>query len=432
VVGTLMPILIAASLLFAVASRADESPPGNDVDELQSPQARDERLRALGYLDYSPEASPTDEAGSGVTLLHAARVQPGHNLIVSSLECVARLVHIAGAVLHVWRQPDCGRWFSAEWLRDGDLVVNGRLQPPSSDRTTPPGRFTARIAPDGRVRWLRPMRSHHQIDFTPQHEVLVMTEALVAVDRFERMGLSVDAEVRIHENPLHWLGADGDPLDSLSLFDAVVGGETDFDFAGRAAMQETATHLGVFHANSAYAMDQPHLIGADDLHAADNVLVTSRNQDRVFVISRSRRSLLWQWGKGELSRPHDATWLGNGNILVFDNGVDRKASRVVEVDPERRKIVWQYPGARGEPFYSPARGMAQRLENGNTLIVVSHAGMAFEVTPSGETVWRYLSPPAGASRRRPTLVSLRRYPAEWRSPAALELPTRDGGRSGSD
>jgi hypothetical protein len=75
--------------------------------------------------------------------------------------------------------------------------------------------------------------------------------------------------------------------------------------------------------------------------------------------------------------------------------------------------------------------MAQRLENGNTLIVVSQAAMAFEVTSSGATVWRYRSPPAGASGRRPTLLSLRRYPAQWQPPVALELPARDAGRSGS-
>jgi hypothetical protein len=258
-----------------------------------------------------------------------------------------------------------------------------------------------------------------------------MTEALVEADRFERTGIPVDAEVRIHENPLHWLGADGDPLDTLSLFDAVLAGGLDFEFAETSAMQETPAHLGVFHANSAYAMDQPQLIGADTLHAADNVLVTSRNQDRVFILSRSRRSLLWQWGKGALSRPHDGTWLGNGNILVFDNGVERRSSRVVEVDPVLRKIVWQYPGVDGEPFYSRARGLAQRLGNGNTLIVVSQAAMAFEVTPSGETVWRYLSPPAGASGRRPSLVSFRRYSAELRLPAALPPPGQDGRRGGS-
>jgi hypothetical protein len=430
VVGALIQILIVVSILGAAGSHADDAPQQRAPDQTDPSPSRAERLRALGYLEYSLEADATDGAKSGVTLFDPARAQPGNNLVVSSLECAARLIDMAGEVLHVWRQPDCGRWFSAEWLRDGDLVVNGRLQPPSRDRTTPPERFTARIAPDGAVRWLRRMRSHHQIDFTPQNEVLVMTEALVAADRFERTGLHVVGEVRIHENPLHWLDARGNPLDTLSLFDAVLAGGVDFDFAGTSAMKETAAHLGVFHANSAYAMDQPHLTGADDLHAPGNVLVTSRNQDRVFIISRSTRSLLWQWGKGELSRPHDGTWLANGNILVFDNGVDRRASRVVEVDPVQRKTVWQYPGSEGEPFYSAARGLAQRLENGNTLIVVSQAGLAFEVTASGEIVWRYLNAPAEASGRRPTLVAFRRYSAELHPPPALPRHEQDGDRGG--
>jgi hypothetical protein len=422
VAAALIPALIAVSLLFAGGSHADDSP-GSDVDE--------QRLRALGYLDYSSEVAPEDRVESGVTLFDRARAQAGHNLVVSSLECAARLLDMTGEVLHAWRQPDCGRWFGAEWLRSGDLVVNGRLHPPSRDRKRPPERFTARIAPDGKVRWLRRMRSHHQIDFTPQHEVLVMTEALVAADRFARLGRSVEPEVKIHENPLHWLSANGEPTHSLSLFDAVLGGELRFDLTETSAMREAAAHIGVFHANSAYVMDRPHLVGVDPLHASDNVLVTSRNQDRVFIISRSKQALLWEWGRGELSRPHDGTWLANGNILVFDNGVARGASRVVEVDPVQRKIVWQYPGAGGETFYSAARGMAQRLENGNTLIVVSQAGSAFEVTPSGRLVWRYANPPVGASRRRPALVSLRRYPEEFRPPPAAPLPGQAGEPGGA-
>ena len=425
--GRLIPLLIVAAALGAAGSFADEATRGTEADAVHPSDARVERLRALGYLDYSAEDAPTADGGSGVTFLDPARAHPGSNLIVSSLECSARLVDMEGRVLHVWRQADCGRWFSAEWLPAGDLVVNGRLRPPSSDRKTPPGRFTARIAPDGQVRWLQRMRSHHQIDFTPDGEVLVMSEALVEAERFAQTGHSVDPEMRIHENPLLWLGADGDTLETLSLFDAVVGGELPFDFNEKAAMQETPAHLGVFHANSARAMDQAHRVDADPLHAADSVLVTSRNQDRVFVIDRSSRSLLWQWGKGDLSRPHDGTWLANGNILVFDNGVDRKSSRVVEVDPMLRKIVWQYPGDAGEAFFSAARGMAQRLANGNTLIVVSQAGTALEVTPSGDTVWRYRNPPARASGRRPALVSLRRYSAELPIPSAPHPRDDDAG-----
>ena len=412
--GALSTILALAWLLCSGLSFAAETTSGAGPEDTD--RGRAERLRALGYLDYAADAHPADE-GSGVTVFDEERAQPGTNLVVSSRECAARLVAMDGEVLHVWRQRECGRWFSAEWLAGGDLIVNGRLRPPSRKRV-PPGRFTARVAPDGEVRWLRELKSHHQVDFTPQREVLVMTEALVGHERFEQVGPSVAAELRIHENPLQWLDENGEPLGSLSLFDALIAAETDFVLTEPAAMQEGRAHLGVFHANAARVMDQSKLRGADALHAADNVLVTSRNQDRVFIVSRKQGAVLWQWGKGQLSRPHDGSWLANGNILVFDNGVDRESSRVVEVDPAIGKIVWEYPAERGEPFYSAARGMAQRLSNGNTLIVVSQAGMAFEVAASGEVVWRYYNPPPAGGSRRPALVFLRRYPAEFRVPVA--------------
>ena len=177
--------------------------------------------------------------------------------------------------------------------------------------------------------------------------------------------------------------------------------------------------MGLFHANSAYAMNQPHLTGTGPLFAEGNVLVTSRNQNRIFIValgsdpSGGDASLVWEWGKDELSGPHDGTWLQNGHLLVFDNGLERESSRVLEIDPQRKAIVWSYPGERGAEFDCPTRGMAQRLENGNTLIVNSQSGEAFEVTASGERVWHYYIPFITENEKRPTLVSLKRYPESW-------------------
>ena len=41
---------------------------------------------------------------------------------------------------------------------------------------------------------------------------------------------------------------------------------------------------------------------------------------------------------------------------------------------------------------SPWCGSSARLSNGNTLITESLRGRAFEVTPEGEVVWRWVSP----------------------------------------
>ena len=65
----------------------------------------------------------------------------------------------------------------------------------------------------------------------------------------------------------------------------------------------------------------------------------------------------------------------------------------------RRSVLWPtignhdtYVGSEERPFYSETCGANQRLPNGNTLIVESDNGRAFEVTPDGTTVWEYVNP----------------------------------------
>jgi hypothetical protein len=410
---------------------ADEADSKDTPESLAADES--ERLRALGYVDFAPE--PADSSQVGVVQLDSARAQPGHNLVVSSLECAARLIDLAGNELHRWKQQDCHSWWSAELLRNGDLVVNGKEAKEPEGSSRPPassdeslraelrrslGRYTARISWTGDVIWLRYLRSHHQIDWTPANEALVLTESQIpaeefhaAVSGFAAQNPSASPKLRFHNNSLNWLGADGELKKSVSLFRAVTQPRDAFDFVGLETMLEGSESVGLFHANSAYAMDQAHLAGKGPLFAEGNVLVTSRNQNRIFIIDPRGPSLLWDWGRDDLSGPHDGTWLANGNLLVFDNGLKDESSRVLEIDPHRKAVVWSYPDGRGAEFNCPTRGMAQRLQNGNTLIVNAQDGEAFEVTPEGERVWRYFNPFLPDNENRPTLVSLKRYPESW-------------------
>jgi len=54
----------------------------------------------------------------------------------------------------------------------------------------------------------------------------------------------------------------------------------------------------------------------------------------------------------------------------------------------------------------------QRLPNGNPLLANSDSGEAFEVTPEGEVVWRFLNPASNTEGRRATSVRIKRYPLE--------------------
>jgi hypothetical protein len=103
--------------------------------------------------------------------------------------------------------------------------------------------------------------------------------------------------------------------------------------------------------------------------------------------------------------------LPEGRILVFDNGVERKWSRVLEVDPQTLTIEWQYTADPPAGFYTFEKGSAQRLPNGNTLISEGNDGRVFEVTQTGNIVWEWLNPETG-KRRRVQIYRMERLSAE--------------------
>jgi hypothetical protein len=131
--------------------------------------------------------------------------------------------------------------------------------------------------------------------------------------------------------------------------------------------------------------------------ADGNLLVSFRNISTVVMIERATGRIVWELGPPPLSQQHDPRPLPNGNVLIFDNGTHRRDhpatfSRVIEVDPHRSEIIWQYTDPSLFEFYSPYISGAQRLPNGNTLICEGCHGRMFEVTQAGETVWEYVNP----------------------------------------
>ena len=129
----------------------------------------------------------------------------------------------------------------------------------------------------------------------------------------------------------------------------------------------------------------------------NNIVVSFRHISTVAIINRHSGKIIWKLGPPLLAQQHAPTPLPNGNLLIFDNGVHRQDypapfSRVIEVDPATKQIVWSYAEARPIDFFSPYISNAQRLPNGNTLICEGSFGRIFEVTVEGEVVWEYINP----------------------------------------
>ena len=159
----------------------------------------------------------------------------------------------------------------------------------------------------------------------------------------------------------------------------------------------------------------------------ENILIDSREANFIVILDKQTGKVVWSLGPDypartgaarSLPRPvdqitgqHDAHLIGPGlpgagNLLVFDNqgeagyprvpvGVQPR-SRVVEIDPVKKEIVWEYTGADSNgpewSFYSSFISSARRLPNGNTLIDEGMNGRIFQITSKGDIVWEYVSP----------------------------------------
>ncbi len=139
------------------------------------------------------------------------------------------------------------------------------------------------------------------------------------------------------------------------------------------------------HMNSARVLDR-RLAGKFPNFQAGQVLLSLRNLDALAVLDLQKQTVVWA-ARGPWRAQHDAQFLENGHLLIFDNLGATRGSRVLEYDPQTQAFPWSYPHSEDPSFFTSERGMCQRLPNGNTFIVVSKAGQLLEVTPERETVW---------------------------------------------
>lgn len=128
-----------------------------------------------------------------------------------------------------------------------------------------------------------------------------------------------------------------------------------------------------------------------------NLLIQARNWSTTMIIDKDSGGVVWEYtgdSDRRVSGGHEPMMIekgvpGAGNILLLDNGRNGgQQSRVLEIDPITKGIIWSYTVAG---FYTASAGSAQRQLNGNTLISEDRKGRVFEVTPSGEVVWEYQS-----------------------------------------
>ena len=158
------------------------------------------------------------------------------------------------------------------------------------------------------------------------------------------------------------------------------------------------------HVNTVQALpDNQWFDAGDERFRPDNVMISPRNLDTVYLIDRETKQVVWSYEGdyfGGLSGQHEPHMIprglpGAGNVLIFDNGASpwkdlghAGRSYVLEVNPVTKELAWVYEN--GEQFHATYTSSCQRLANGNTLVCESAGKRVFEVTHEGEVVWEYV------------------------------------------
>lgn len=386
------PLAILVALSMTGCGRTT-TPPEKSQSATPADDERIERLRSLGYLDTS--GLPKQPAGRGGRILDRAAAFPGYTLVVFAGACRCELLDFEGAVIRSWSDQPCHRWEHAELLPDGDLVVVGARD--DEEKVPDPiasGRYLLRLSWDGRVVWRREINAHHDVSLTGDGKLLTLVMK-------RRRIPEIDPEHDVADDLITLLSPDGRVLESVSLYDVLASASPPYSFQKIAGKPHDGRLLiDLLHTNSARWMDD------------GSVLLTVRHQDEVMSIDWAARKLAWHWGRGVLSGPHEASQLPGGKILVFDNGLSRGWSRVLELDPKDPSRMTQFaPGP--SRFFSRVMGSCQRLPNGNTLVVNSEGGAAFELTPQGMPAWIYEGTQQTADGHRVKIIRMRKLPAPF-------------------
>ena len=304
------------------------------------------------------------------------------------------LIDLQGRIVHVWKLP-YAPGLSGYLTYRGTLFYNGRTTENSFLSRFPFKEGVVLEADwNGKVLWERRRPDHHHHGILLRNgNVLLNCLGRVPDDIARRVSGGV-AEVNMQSGQYASRSStEAGNMYSDYLVELTPAGEMVWEW-------RTWEHLDPV-ADGIAEVQAPRTLWAqgnsvEELPDGD-ILASFRPTSTVVRISRSTGEIVWKLGPPTVAGQHAPTMLGNGNVIIFDNGVHRlddsmPYSRVIEINPVTNEIVWKYQDKPAWNFFSPRMGNAQRLSNGNTLITESSFGRIFEITREGKIVWEYVNP----------------------------------------
>lgn len=348
---------------------------------------------------------------------------------------VARLIDLNGNSVHEWKDAAAHSTLIDPALNGGKhghvFVTLATIDGNGTDLV--PGQVNKRVSKtigeldwDGKVVWEfggkapgGAAQQHHDWARLPNGNTLVLANLVHPVKGFKQPQILDDVIYEVNPaGEVVWKWTASEHLEEFGFTP---------DELRLVRNADTADYL---HVNNLKVVGPNRWFAAGDKRFdPENLLIDSRSANFIIIIDKKTGKVVWNLGPhypaipngskarevprtvDQISGQHDAHIIpeglpGAGNLLVFDNqggaGYPQAAlaftggSRVLEIDPIKKEIVWQYTGeSSGGPswsFHSTHISNARRLPNGNTFIDEGQSGRLFQVTRDGEIVWEYVNP----------------------------------------
>ncbi len=387
----------------------------------------------------TPFLPPESDGQEGLTVDRPSQTYDGFTLVTTTEGSQAKLLDMRGEVVYQWELPfsrawsrpphvqdplrdEAIHWFRCHVFPNGDLLAIYQ-----AETDTPSGYGLVKLNKDSKLLWKYDGRVHHDLDVDENGTIYTLTEQ---VKRQAPAGLDYLPTPYVSDC-LVVLSPDGQELASVPIEEAfrdsayalllstaiaeqAVPKDRDRSSSSLDVLLQPTSQGDLFHTNSVKILT-PTRAPKFPLFRAGQVLLSVRNLHAIAVLDVGKRTVVWA-ALGPWRVQHDAEFLDNGHLLLFDNHAWSKGCRVIEYDPVTQAIPWVYSDADARPFFASFRGMKQRLPNGNTLIVDPDNRRLFEVTRDKELVWEDFYPmppvPPDQQARSRAITGARRYGAE--------------------
>lgn len=329
-------------------------------------------IKSLPYISWTA-INEKDTAKTGVTKYDPKLSYKGINLYGGEGKPCAYVLDMSGNILHTFKLDDEeeSKWKIIEpYQNDYFLVLNPEVE-------------LLMINWDSDVKWRKKMSAHHDIAVSDNGEIYTIINKKIYLPQFHLTKLFDDDRLVV-------LTKDGKIKKEISFGKMILSNKR---------FVNAARKMTPFYINTVEIIDRDVFFGARRLFKKGDVLFCVRNLNIIGVADIEKEKFIWGWGAGNLDSPHSPSLLENGNILIFDNGVHRGHSRIIEVNPGTETIEWEYKASPPESFFSKSRGAVQWLPNGNILITESDKGRVFEVTRDKKIVWEFYNPKIEMDKR---------------------------------